>query len=123
MKPEEIISHGVNTLALNGYHRWTPPLGSLLNWLRCKPYAGGGPTYYVLHAENTVDGRHNDEGYTGGGFGYQLLAGIHFRITPLFGVFIEAKHNRGNVEVNVAGGRAETTLKSTQLFVGLSLGL
>jgi len=117
------ISHGVNTLALNGYRRWSLGADSFLPCPRCRPYVGAGPTWYVLHAENTVNGQHNDEGYKSGGFGYQLLLGLHFRITPLLGIFIETKHNRGKVEVDIAGGHAETTLKSTQLLAGLSIGL
>lgn len=117
------ISHGVNTLAVNGYRRWSLGTDSFLPCPRCLPYVGAGPTWYVLHAENTVNGQHNDESYRSGGFGYQLLLGMHFRITPLVGIFIETKHNRGKVEVDIAGGRAETTLKSTQLLAGLSIGL
>lgn len=115
------ISHGVNTLALNVYHRWA--LGnSPFFFGRYQPYVGAGPAYYVLHAENTVNGQNNEGGYKGAGFGYQLLVGLHYRITQTVGVFIEAKYNSGKVEVDTGGGgRGETTLNSSQLLGGLSL--
>lgn len=116
------ISHGVNILALNAYHRWTRQTSDSLLCLRCQPYAGAGLTYYVLHPENTVNGQSNAEGYSGSGFGYQLLGGLHFGVTHTVGVFIETKYNSGKVEVGTAGGgRGETTLNSTQLLAGVSV--
>lgn len=121
------MSHGVNILALNVYHRWMHqpwmhetasafPLG------RWQPYAGAGLAYYLLHPENTVNGQKNSESYKGGGFGYQLLGGLQYGITQTVGLFIEAKYNSGKVEVDTAGGgRGETELKSSQLLAGLSV--
>lgn len=116
------ISHGVNIVALNAYHRWMSRTNDSLLCLRCQPYVGAGLTYYVLHPENTVNGQSNAEGFTGSGFGYQLLGGLHFGITQTVGVFIETKFNSGKVKVNTAGGgRGETTLNSTQLLAGVSM--
>jgi lipid A oxidase len=116
------ISHGVNTLALNVYYRWRRQSNDSILCARCQPYVGAGPSWYVLHAENTVNGQHNEEGYKGAGFGYQLLGGLHYGVTQTVGLFIEAKYNSGKVEVDIAGGgRGETTLNSSQLLAGLSL--
>lgn len=121
------MSHGVNILALNVYRRWmhvawAPETGSAFPSGRWQPYAGAGLTCYLLHPENTVNGQKNNEGYEGGGFGYQLLGGVHYGITKAVGVFIEAKYNSGNVKVGTAGGgRGETELKSSQLLAGLSV--
>ncbi len=114
------ISHGVNILAWNVYYRWMLRSNPSFLFGRLLPYAGGGPTYYVLHAENMVNGRNNDQAYKGAGAGYQMLAGLHFRITQKIGIFIEAKYNSGKVEIDIAGGRGETTLNSSQLLGGLS---
>ncbi len=116
------ISHGVNIIALNGYYRWKRESNNSLLCARCQVYVGVGPTYYVLHAENTVNGQHNEEGYKGANFGYQLLGGLQYAVTPTVGVFIESKYNSGNIEVDTAGGgRAKTTLNSSQLLAGLSV--
>jgi opacity protein-like surface antigen len=117
------MSHGVNIVALNAYYRGMHENTVSYPHGRWQPYAGAGLTYYVLHPENTVDGQNNDESYQGGGFGYQLLGGLNYRITPRGGVFAEVKHNRGKVEVDTAaGGRAETELKSSQLLTGIGKG-
>jgi outer membrane protein W len=116
------ISHGVNTLALNVYYRWARREGGPFFCRRCQPYVGAGPAYYLLHAENTVNGQNNSEGYQDAGWGCQLLAGLQYEITPAIGLFIEAKHNSGTVEVATAGGGSgKTTLNSTQLLGGLSM--
>ena len=116
------MSHGVNILALNVYHRWMHQTNSTFPHGRWQPYVGAGLTYYLLHPENTVNGQNNDESYQGGGFGYQLLGGLQYGITPMVGVFIEAKYNSGKVEVDtVGGGHGETELKSSQLLAGVSV--
>ena len=115
------MSHGVNILALNGYYREMYQMNNSFPDGRSQPYVGAGLTYYVLHPENAVSGQYNDESYKGAGFGYQLLGGLKYGITPAGGVFAEAKYNSGNVEVDTAGGgRGETDLKSFQLLTGVS---
>ncbi len=118
------ISHGVNTFAMNVYHRWMRQATSSLPCTDCQPYVGVGLTYYLLHPENMVNGRSNNQGFEGAGFGYQLLAGLHYSVTQKYGLFIEAKYNSGSVKVGTAGGgRAETTLNSTQFIAGVSAAL
>lgn len=115
------MSHGLNILALNGYYREMYQMDNSFPNGRWQPYVGAGVAYYVLHAENTVSGQSNDERYKGAGFGYQVLGGLKYGITPTVGVFAEAKYNSGKVEVDTAGGgRGETDLKSSQLLTGVS---
>ncbi|MGC2048732.1 MAG: hypothetical protein WA635_08990, partial [Gallionella sp.] len=117
------MSHGVNIVALNGYYRGMHETNASFPNGRWQPYAGAGLTYYVLHPENSVNGQNNEESYQGAGFGYQLLGGLKYGITPRGGVFAEAKYNSGKVEVDTAGGgRGETELKSSQLLTGISRG-
>lgn|SRR5574340_93452 len=116
------MSHGVNILALNGYHRWMLQTSGAFPRGRWQPYAGAGLSYYLLHPENVVNGQKNSESFQGGGYGYQLLGGLQYGLTPTVGVFIEAKYNSGKVEVETAGGgRGETELKSSQLLAGASV--
>lgn len=116
------MSHGVNILALNVYHRWMHQTSSDFPRGRWQPYAGAGLSYYLLHPENVVNGQKNNESFQGGGFGYQLLGGVQYGLTQTVGVFIEAKYNSGKVEVDTAGGgRGETELKSSQLLAGVSV--
>lgn len=116
------ISHGVNILALNVYYRWMLQTSQAFPRGRWQPYAGAGPTYYLLHPENTVNGQRNDESFQGAGFGYQLLGGLQYGITQTVGAFIEVKRNSAKVEVDTAsGGRGETKLQSLQLLAGASV--
>ncbi len=116
------ISHGVNTFALNLYRRWAREAANSFLCTACQPYVGVGLTYYLLHPENMVNGQNNDQGFEGAGFGYQLLAGLHYSVTQKYGLFVEAKYNSGSVKVGTAsGGRAETTLNSTQFLAGVSV--
>jgi len=117
------FSHGLNIVALNAYYRGMNETSASYPNGRWQPYVGAGFTYYVLHPENDVDGRHNEERYQGGGFGYQLLGGVNYGVSQKQSVFAEAKYNSGKVEVDTAGGyRAETQLKSSQMLAGFGSG-
>lgn len=116
------ISHGMNLVAAMVYHRlhafsgWLPGMG-------LRPYFGGGKTWYLLHAENVVNGQANTEATRRGGRGVQVLGGLQFGMMPMVRAFVEARYNTGTIEVDTAGGgRATTALKTTQLIVGVSVG-
>ncbi len=111
------ISHGVNVVSVNGIYRWLDP-GLAAG--RLQPYLGAGLAYYVLHAENTVGGVPHQSGYQASGFGYQLLAGAHYRLTERMGLFAETKFDRGAAQVEVAGGRAQTPLRTFHVVGGVS---
>lgn len=116
------MSHGLNILALNVYHRWMHQTSNTFPHGRWQPYAGAGLTYYLLHPENTVNGQNNNDSYQGGGYGYQLLGGLQYGFAQTVGIFIEAKYNNGKVKVDTAGGgRGETELRTSQLLVGVSV--
>jgi opacity protein-like surface antigen len=111
------ISHGVNVLSLNGIYRWSD---STMWGTRLQPYIGAGLAYYRPHSESIVDNLPHASGYDASGFGYQLLAGARYQFTQRIGAFVEAKFNRGTAEVSIAGGRAETPLRTFHAIAGLS---
>ena len=111
------ISHGVNVLSINGLYRWLDlPIADG----RLRPYVGAGLAYYRPHAENTVGGTPFESGYEASGFGYQLLAGAHYQLTERIGLFAETKFNSGTAKVDIAGGRAETPLRTFHVVGGIS---
>ena len=111
------ISHGVNVLSLNGIYRW---LDSRLAAGRLQPYVGAGLAYYVPHAENTVGGAPFESGYKASGFGYQLFAGARYWMTEQVGLFAETRFNSGTAKVDIAGGRAETPLRTFHVVGGIT---
>ena len=111
------ISHGVNMLSLNGVYRWPD-----VQWAgHLQPYVGLGAAYYLAHAESTVGGLPHETGYRSSGFGAQTFAGLRYRMTERTGVFAEAKYNTGKARVDIAGGRAETPLRTFHLMAGISV--
>ncbi len=110
------ISHGVNVLSINGIYRW---LDSSFAGGRLQPYVGAGLAHYWPHSENTVDNAPHETGYQSSGFGYQLLGGVRYRLTERVNAFVEAKFNSGTAKVDIAGGRAETPLRTFHAVVGL----
>jgi opacity protein-like surface antigen len=111
------ISHGVNVLSVNGIYRWLAPG---LAGGRLQPYAGAGLAYYWPHSENTVGGIAHETGYAASGFGYQVLGGLHYRLSERIGAFVEAKFNSGTATVDIADGQAETSLRTLHAIVGVS---
>ena len=118
------ITHGVNIIALDVFYRWTGNFASdsFPNG-RLQPYFGGGPTYYILHPENTINNTDNHEIYKESGFGYQVMGGVQYWFTRHVGLFAETKFNSGRAKVNTAvNGTATTTLDTFQLIGGVSVG-
>lgn len=111
------ISHGVNTLSINGMYRW---LDAAIFGGRFQPYAGAGLTRYWMHSENMVGGVFHETGYQSSGYGLQVLAGASYRITPQVYAFAEAKFNRAKANVDIADGQAETRLRTMHALVGMS---
>lgn len=111
------ISHGVNVLSINGIYRI---LSTALAGDALQPYAGVGLAYYRPHSENTVDNIFHKTGYQASGFGYQLLGGLQYRMTERLGAFVEAKFNSGTGKVGIAGGNAETPLRTLHAIVGVN---
>jgi lipid A oxidase len=116
------ISHGVNYLTLNvlGRLRWQRderfPDG------RLQPYAGAGVGGLLLHPESNIGGASFQQ-YEWNGLGYQLLLGVEYRVTDRWGLFAEYKFNRRRVNVEIAGGSADTRLQTNHLAVGTSYRL
>jgi lipid A oxidase len=110
------LSHGVNMLSLNGIYRWQNP--GLLQG-RLQPYVGVGIVHYRPHSENTVNGLAHETGYDASGFGYQLMGGAQYQIGDRWGLFGELKFNSGTARVGIAGGDAETSLRTFHALGGL----
>lgn len=109
------ISHGVNLISINALYCWHGFAGE-----RLQPYVGAGLGRYLLHAESVVGGRSHETGYQASGFGYQVLGGIHYRLSEKFGAFVETKYDRGTAKVDIADGTAQTRLRSLHVVAGLS---
>jgi len=118
------ISHGVNIIAFNIFYRWTGNFASdAFPNGRLQPYVGVGPTYYILHGENTINFVDNHEVYRESGFGYQVLGGVQYWLFRHVGLFAETKFNSGRAQVNTAfNGTATTDLDTFQLIGGVSVG-
>lgn len=113
------ISHGVNMIGAVAIYRWTGVGGMDLGG-KLRPYVGAGLVHYRPHSENIVGNRSHETGYRSSGGGYELLGGAEYRLTDRTGVFAEAKFNRGTANVDVAGGSAETRLRTWHVAVGAS---
>jgi len=118
------ISHGVNIIGFNFYYRWTGNFASdAFPNGRLQPYVGVGPTYYILHPENTVNFIQNHEVYKESGFGYQVLGGVQYWFFRHVSLFAETKFNSGRAQVSTSlNGTATTDLDTFQLILGLSVG-
>jgi len=114
------ISHGVNYLGPILTYRWRLDASERFPHGRWNPYLGGGPVYYIIHPENTVNGLTNDESYESSGWGWQAFGGVSYRITPSLSVFGEVKYSEGTATVDTAGGgHAETDLTTTHAVIGV----
>lgn len=111
------ISHGVNVLSANLIYRWLD-IGTGNG--RLQPYVGAGVAHYRPHSENTVGNLDHETGYQASGFGYQVLGGAQYRLTERTGAFVEAKFNSGTAKVDIAGGQAETPLRTFHAVAGIS---
>jgi opacity protein-like surface antigen len=122
---EFAISHGVNTLALNVLYRW--PTGArtpAFPFGRVQPYVGAGPALYILHPENRVNDRPNDQKYQTSGVGWQALAGMRYGLSRRLTAFGEAKYGDGEARVDLADdGRGETRLRTWHAAFGLEYAL
>ncbi|MBM3347820.1 MAG: hypothetical protein FJY55_15200 [Betaproteobacteria bacterium] len=115
------ISHGVNFIGVSALHQWQHDRSDRFPTSRVQPYLGGGPIFYILHPENTVNNVAGKEKYQQSGFGLHLLGGLHYSVTDRVGVFLELKYTSGTAKVDIAdSGNAETRLDTTHGALGLS---
>lgn len=112
------LSHGVNLLTVQALYRWTePPLAGV----PLLPYVGAGVGSYWPHTESAVAGIAHEAGYRRTGVAVQLLAGARYAISDRWGVFAEARFDRGTARVDVAAGQARVPLRTAHLVVGADL--
>jgi opacity protein-like surface antigen len=110
------MSHGMNLLLGNlVVSRALGESGARWSRIRVAGRLGGGIT--IPHAESTVrDVRL--EGYEVGGAALQVAGGLEWRLTQHAGLLTEYKFTRARPNVEVNGGRAETTIRSQHLVAG-----
>lgn len=113
------LSHGVNLLSVSAIYRWQEL--ALLGG-RVQPYLGAGLAHYRPHSENQVGGLPHETGYAPSGLGWQALAGARYGLTDRTSLFLETKFNSGTARVDIAGGRAETPLRTFHLLGGITVG-
>ena len=117
------ISHGVNTLSLNLLYRWTGKPTPSFKHGRFQPYVGAGPSYYILHPENRVNGIPNKQRYKPAGIGWQALGGVRYGISHKVTFFAEGKYSNGLGEVETNnGGWGRAHLRTWQGLGGIQYG-
>lgn len=114
------ISHGVNTFTFALLYRWLGKPTPSFPRGRLQPYVGIGPTYYVQHPENTVNGIPNKQEYKPDGLGWQAQGGVRYGISKKITLFTEVKYSSGQGEAQTNnGGWATTDLKTWQNATGI----
>lgn len=114
------ISHGVNVFSLNLLYRLTSKGSPSFPHGRLQPFIGAGPSFYVLHPENQVDGVKNAQKYKSSGIGWQALAGVRYGLAKRTSVFVEGKYTSGDGKVGTGdGGWAETDLDAWHVTGGV----
>lgn len=116
------VSHGVNLTALNLQYRWGAHDDTGAIPRRWYPQVGVGIAAYLPHAEGTINDVSSAGNYQLAGFGYQLFAGTEYRLTGRVGLLIEAKFDRGKLDIDLdPATRAETTTRTLHALAGVSL--
>ena len=108
------ISHGVNLLTANLAFRH--PLAATQGALTLTARIGAGPT--LPHGESDIDGA-TQEQYELGSLAVMGSAGAEFRLWRGLQGVAEYKFSRTHETVDVANGRATTTLRSHHVVFGL----
>jgi lipid A oxidase len=103
------ISHGVNFIGLSVLYRLTGRPTPSFPHGRIQPYVGAGPTYYIQHPENRIDGVPNKQRYEFDGLGWQALGGVRYGVSRKVTAFVEAKYSQGRASVATAGGGSAST--------------
>jgi hypothetical protein len=118
------LTNGINTLTPGVLYRGMLMKSDAFPDGRLQPYIGGGPAIHIIVPLNNINRRVNDKRRTYSGIGIQVQAGVHYGITPRFGVFAEGKYTQGMAEVGTAdNGKARTGIKSFIGVLGLSYGI
>jgi opacity protein-like surface antigen len=116
------ISHGVNTIAFNLLYRWMIHPSDSYPHGRIQPYLGGGPAYYILHEENTINNAHVHEKYKPSEVGWQAVAGVRYGVSRKFSLLLEEKYSSAEAKVDTAGGGwATTRLNTWQTAAGVQI--
>jgi hypothetical protein len=107
------ITHGLNMLGLAMLERVSGQGDA-------GAYVGGGPVFFVPHAESRVDGLPGGDGYEYGGSGFEAVAGVRgcVGVRPLF---TEIKYSHGAPSMTIARGRADMRVDTVHELGGIDL--
>ncbi len=101
------FTNGVNILSVMGLYRFSGQAA------RLQPYAGIGPSYFIVWSRNTVDGAERYTRYWGQGFGWQAEAGARYTIARHNALYVELKYTNGPARSRTFGdGEVSTTIRS-----------
>jgi len=115
------ITNGVNVISLTVQYRWAVQRSHQYPLGRFQPYIGGGPSYYILYPINIVDHQgYNHHGYEDSGWGYMFQAGIRYNLFRHTAFLFETRFTRGDADVTIDQGQAETDLRTMHGLAGLS---
>ena len=95
------FSHGLNIFTVNALYRW--PTWSTGELGEMRPYAGAGLGIVWPHVEVGTGGQ-TTSAYSVAGPAYQGLAGLDFKVSERWSVFIEYKLSRAEIKADIAGG-------------------
>ncbi len=98
---ELAFTHGLNLLTVNALYRWPPWRAG--EWSDVRPYAGAGLGIAWPHVEIATGGESTSR-YSVTGAAYQGLAGLDFRISRSWSMFVEYKLSRAEIDADIPGG-------------------
>jgi lipid A oxidase len=118
---ELAFSHGYNLLTINALHRWLPDNPTDAHAI--KPYIGAGMGIAVPHVEiKTASGATSEYQYAG--VVYQAMAGVNYRVSGNWDLFVEYKLSLGDLNVDLHNNGNLKLKPLTQHFtVGGSLDI
>jgi len=115
---ELAMSHGHNTLTINGFYRWISDTGSG-GARRLTPYVGFGAGIALPHVEVRTGDSVTEE-YQLAGPTLQALGGLDYRLGWGFSIFGEYRLNYASLSANLTGGGS---LKLTPWTNHISIGV
>ena len=95
------FSLGLNIFTANALYRWSPWRAG--EWGEVRPYVGAGLGIVWPHVEVGIGGQ-TTSAYSVAGPAYQGLAGLDFKASEKWSVFIEYKLSRAEINADIAGG-------------------
>lgn len=113
------ISHGINLATINVLFRNRIGVSENFPSGRFQPYGGIGLGIVVNHPESEFRGGPLYQKYQFGGFSWQVLGGMEYRLDKKFGIFFEYKYTDYKPTVDIEnGGEATARFRTHHLAFG-----